>query len=523
MNSYNGLIGIAAMTINTLCSCGCTPQARIPFQDSLREANVTLAAMQNAQHESLILGNGDLYGIVWVKDGSLFMRITKNDIWDARVDTSKDGELPRVDIVTHKITGPVKAPPSYGHIYPQPRCAAGVRLGPAPETMTAHLDIGKGAVSVTSPDQAATTLRILHDRNVLLVKSPSAEALEEIKAKSLPDANTGTSDGVQWLLMKMPGDIDYSGMDYALAVAVKGDLKAISLVTSFDIDGGDVLKHAIALARKTIAEQEDSLISKHEQRWRDYWSRSGLQLEDKVIERWWYRILYYAHTVCRPGAAPVGILPPLATDKTPWHADYHHNYNTWQAFWPLPASNHCELADPWISYNNDMIPRFKYLARETYGIDGLHVPISSFLHEPDPANCKSRNRRQMSMNPWGLTVGLAGMTLQSMWQKYQCDRDVTYMKEKIYPFLKETATFYVSFMDKCGKDADGKVLLGPSFSPEHPPMGIFNCPFDIAYVHYTFDALIEAASVLKVDEDLAERCRAYKTLLGSRRVPDDCA
>jgi len=471
--------------------------------------------MQNGYRESFILGNGDLYGVVWEKDGDLFMRITKNDIWDARVDTSKDGELPRVDIVTHEITGHVHAPPSYSLTYPQPRCAAALRLGPVPKAMRAHLDIQKASVTVNSAGRANTTLRVLHDRNVLLVKSPNAVALEEIKAKTLPDATLGTSEGVSWLLMKMPGDIDYKGMDYALAVAAKGDLKAISLVTSFDIDGGNVLKHAIRLAKNTIAEQAETLISKHEQGWRSYWSRSGVQLEDKVLQRWWYRILYFAGTVCRPGAAPVGIMPPLATDKTPWHADYHHNYNTWQAFWPLPAANHPELADPWISYNNDMIPRFKNLAKETYGIDGLHVPISSFLHEPDPANCKSKNKRQMSMNPWGLTIGLQAMTLQSMWQKYLCDQDVEYMEKKIYPFLKETATFYVSFMAKCRTDDQGKLLLGPSFSPEHPPMGIFNCPFDIAYVHYTFDALIEAATELGVDEKLVERCRKSKTLLGA--------
>jgi len=503
------------MLASTLGCGAVSAQDGIPFEDSLQQANVTLSGMRNGQREGLILGNGDLYGLVWEKDGGLFMRITKNDVWDARVDTSKDGELPHVDIVTGKITGSVNAPPSYGLVYPQPRCAAALRLGPVPKDMSARLDIGKGTVTVNSAGRTPTTLRILHDRNVLLVKSPNAVALEEIKAKTLPAATLGRSGGVSWLLMKMPGDIDYKGMDYALAVASKGDLKVVSLVTSFDIDGGDVLKHAIALAKNTIAEKEETLISKHERGWRKYWSRSGVQLEDKVLERWWYRILYFAGTLCRPGAAPAGILPPLATDRTPWHADYHHNYNTWQAFWPLPATNHPELADPWISYNNDMIPRYKNLARATYGIDGLHVPISSFLHEPDPAECKSRNKRQMSMNPWGLTIGLAGMTLQSMWQKYLCDQDVKYMAKKIYPFLKETATFYVSFMDKCGKDDHGRIVLGPSFSPEHRPMGIVNCPFDIAYVHYTFDALIEAAAELGVDQDLAKRCCEYRELLGA--------
>jgi len=518
MKSQKLIIAFSAVLLNLLCSCSSSAQDSIPFEDSLKEANVTLATMQDGQRESLILGNGDLYGIVWEKDDSLFMRITKNDIWDARIDTSKDGELPRVDVINNKISGSKGAPPSYdGKLYPQPRCAAALHLGPvsASKPMSAYLDIARAFVSVNSGALQNTTIRILHDRNVLLINSPHAVALEAIKAETLPDATLGTSDGISWLLMKMPGDIDYKGMDYALAVATKGDLKAISLVTSFDIKAGEVLKHAIALAKKTIAEQEKTLISEHEQAWQKYWSRSGLQLEDKVLQRWWYRMLYFAHTVSKPGAAPVGLMPPLATDETPWHADYHFNYNSWQAFWPLPASNQSELTDSWISYVLSMIPRFKFLAKETYNCEGMFCPISSFLHEPEPAECKSKNKRQLSMNPWGLTIGETGMTVQNAWQKHLCDPDIVYLKTNIYPIIRESARFYVSFMSKCKKDDKGKILLGPSYSPEHGPMGIFNCPFDIAYVHYTFDALIQAATEMQVDKDLVVQCRKYKALLGN--------
>lgn len=356
-------------------------------------------------------------------------------------------------------------------------------------------------------------VRILKDRNVVLINSPHSVTLEAIKADTLPDAKLGKTDGISWLLMKMPGDVDYEGMDYALAVARKGKLNAVSLVTSFDIQSGDVLKHAIALAGKTINEQESRLIAKHETAWEEYWSRSGIELADKELQRWWYRMLYFAGTVSKPGTAPSGIMPPLATDATPWHADYHHNYNTWQMFWPLPALNQSELADPWISYVNDMIPRFKYLAEVTYDCEGVFFPISSFLHEPDPADCKSKNKRQMSMNPWGLTIGLVGMTAQSMWQKHLCDPDPEYLKAKIYPTIREGGRFYVSYLEKCKKDDKGKILLGPSYSPEHGPMGIYNCPFDIAYVHYTFDALAQAANELKVDRELVAQCRKFKALL----------
>lgn len=70
------------------------PSARdIPYRDALQQGNVTLAEMGDARRQGLVLGNGDLYGVVWDREGELFLRMTKNDVWDARVDTSKDGPM----------------------------------------------------------------------------------------------------------------------------------------------------------------------------------------------------------------------------------------------------------------------------------------------------------------------------------------------------------------------------------------------------------------------------------------------
>lgn len=384
-----------------LLACSVVIGGGVPFPEALDDANVSVSSMADGQSESLIVGNGDLYGIVWERDGVLTIRVTKNDIWDARVDTSKDGPLPKVDIATGKVTGSTGAPPSYGKPYPQPRCAAALRLGgtedkqgtswvcvrgagqhgfasgtgtpggvmnvagsegastgysatlvvpvetssvrlklkgtpnasyyvnlynkggkavlesgwkqsptemtevdlPFPASSVARvevytmssdgkraenrvealhlgevpikvsppvpaaqgsLDLRRGVVTVEQSGQADTTIRVLPDRNVVLIRGPGAVIPEPISATTLPDAKTGETFGVAWLHMEMPGDLDYAGMSYALAVAGRGDLKAVSLVTSFDIEGGSVLDLAISLARNTLGEKESALVAKHE-------------------------------------------------------------------------------------------------------------------------------------------------------------------------------------------------------------------------------------------------------------------
>jgi len=73
-------IAFLAVLLNFICSCSGKSENIIPFLVSLQEANVTLSKMKDGQSESLMLGNGDLYGIIWEKDGRPYMRITKNDI-----------------------------------------------------------------------------------------------------------------------------------------------------------------------------------------------------------------------------------------------------------------------------------------------------------------------------------------------------------------------------------------------------------------------------------------------------------
>ena len=315
----------------------------IPFPGALQDANVSLSSMRDGQTESLMLGNGDLYGIVWDNDGSLFMRVTKNDIWDARVDTSKDGPPPRVNVSTGEVIASRGAPPSYKHPYPHPRCAAAIRFGDRnsasgdravalpnalPQTK-GTLDILQALATIERNKPAE--IRILSDRNVVLIRSEEAVRLEAITSPLIPAAVTGVRGEVAWLHQKLPGDAggDWAGMEYALAVATRGNLKAVSLVSSYDLKTGDVLASAIKLAEKTIRCKESQLIKTHEAHWSRFWAQSGIQLADKDLQRWWYRMLYFAKTVCKPGAAPVALMPPLATDETPWHADYHHNYNAW--------------------------------------------------------------------------------------------------------------------------------------------------------------------------------------------------
>ena len=626
-----------------------TASAEIPYPAALDAAAVVEARIADINREALVLGNGDLIGLLWQRSGTLCIRLAKNDIWDARVDTSQDVPLMKVDVPNNKWSGG-GYPPSWKKPYPQPRCAAVVRIGattgeagdwqcirsggktnewlrrddvgvmaiggaagasagyrcnidPAPAgsftalklrlsgtrgaryyvnvlaatgkqpvasgwkdspdaeqevvfpipsgsqvtavelfVMTkdgarvenrirriafaggkeplviapgmsdrgikvARLDLRRAAATVDD-----TTVRALADRNVLLIESDEEVALEEIQTKGLPAAELGETGGVKWLHMKLPGDPDYPGMEYGLAVAANGTRQIVSLVTSFETKE-NVRDAAIRLARETAAADTAALVARHEEEWSRYWSASGVALDDADFQPWWYRMVYYLRCLAKPGAVPVGLFGGLASNSTRWHGDYHHNYNAWQPYWTPLILNHPDLTDPWVRYMNQMLPRLRWLAKTTYDCEGACVGISTFAFEPDPANCKSVNRRQIAIPPYGYTLGMAGMSAQVLWLTHLYRPDREYLGEMIYPVLREVALFYCSFAEKCPRDALGKAKFGPSYSPEHGRFGVENVPFDIAYARFTLSAAIAAARELGRDGETSVRFRKALDLL----------
>ena len=638
-------------------------EAGPPFPAALGQAAVEPSQIADIHRQGLVLGNGDVVGLLWERNGTLCMRVSKNDIWDARVDTSQDVPLMKVD-VPNNTWSDGGYPPSWKKPYPQPRCAAVVCIGapgkesgawrqiraggkvnewlrrddagvmaiagtagasagyhwplapdqvgsysalklqisgtsgakfyvnvmaterknvvasgwkdtpreeqevsfpippggevtgievyvmttdgarvenfirrielvsdraplsippgmPAAQIGSARLDLQRAVAALAGPDATQTSVRVLADRNVVLIDSQHDVSLEAIPSKELPAPELGEAGGTKWLHMKMPGDVDWPGMDYALAVTAKGTRRAVAVVTSLDTKE-DVREAAIRLAQETAGTDPATLIARHEQEWTRFWSASGVELDDPDFQLWWYRMVYYLRCFARPGAVPVGLFAGLAGDSTPWHGDYHHNYNAWQPYWTTFIINHPELAEPWIRYMNEMLPRMQWLAKTTYDCEGACIGISSFAFEPDPAKCQSVNRRQIAIPPFGYTLGMAGMSAQVLWHSHLYRPDRQYLEEKLYPVIREVALFYCSLAEKSPRDATGRAQFGPSYSPEHGGFGVANVPFDLAYARFIINAAICAAGELGRDEQLAERFRQALALLPPYpTVPDE--
>ncbi len=501
----------ATLLLASLLSLTVRAAAAIPFPDALAAADVTITNAVKIS-DGLVVGNGEMNAIVYAAGKDLMLRVSKNDVWDGRIDTSEDPALPVVDPATHKLFRERPGnPPSWNKPYPCGVPCADIKLGTLGNEAGWEMDLNlaKAVATVTSSAET-TTVRALAQANVFSITSRRKLELVGVPQKFLPAATTGSDDGIVWLCQSIPGNEDIHGMEVHLAAGTQGSRQAVAVVTSTDTP--EPRKRAVQLVQETLAQSDDEVVKRHEAVWAEFWSQSGVRLSDPQLQNWWYRMVYYFRCFAKKDATGVGLKTSF-DGLAGWHNSYKFNYNIQQTYLSAGPINHPELVEPIIDVLANYWPRARWFAKTCFvGCEGAFVHSDVFHpHEPDPALCKTKNQHQFAYIPWGYTLGMQGHIAFLLWEYQQYKPDAAYLRDKTYPMLRDIALFYCSFIEKCGKDEAAKYVIGPSYIPENHYFGQDNTAYDLPFIAYGLRAAREAAGILKTDEDLAR----------GAKLPDD--
>jgi alpha-L-fucosidase 2 len=507
------LLGVWPLAANVAANGQTTKPA--PYPDALADADVLIADIQPERtidnlRNGPVVGNGEMNAIVYVAGKDLMLRVSKNDAWDGRVDTSEDPALPRVDPATHKLFREKPGnPPSWNKPYPCAVPCADIKLqGLDGETgWQMNLSLAR-AVAAVSTSAGKTDVRALAQANVFYVRGRQKLELLGVSQKFLPAATQGTAEpGISWLCQRIPGDEDVKALDIYLAAAADGERQAVAVVTSAETS--EPLQRAVALVRATLARSDAEVVAAHDAVWADYWAESGVRLSERQFQNWWYRMVYYFRCFAKKGASGVGLKTSFDS-LAGWHNSYKFNYNIQQTYLSAGPINHPELVEPIIDVLANYWPRARWFAATCFsGCEGGFVHSDVYHpHEPDPAVCKSKNRHQSAYIPWGYSLGMQGHIAFLLWEYHQYKPDADYLRAKTYPMLRDIALFYCSFLEKCKKDERGKIVVGPSYFPENGYFGQDNGAYDLAYIPYALKAARDAAGVLKTDDALVRRINA---------------
>jgi hypothetical protein len=471
----------------------------IPYPKALNNAAVVQTSICNVDTNGMIIGNGDINALIYSGKDQLIMHLAKNDVWDARLVTEKDMPLLSVDVENHSWNGGGQ-PPSWGHPYPTQTPPAIIRILSTGVVTDSRIDLRVGMATVKT-NSGKYTFRALAQKNAYYIQTDRKVNLQGFPQSFLPAAEKSEANGLVIVKQHLPGDPDYAGMDVFSVLKSKGNQHAVAVVTTRE--ASDALAEAIKIVNSILDQQPKAVIQEHEKQWQQYWSKSGVSLDDSDLQNWWYRELYYFRSISKPGAYAIALQGGY-NKKANWHGTWTMNYNAEQTFWTAFSSNHVELAEPYIDLVNNFHPRAKWYAKTIFNCEGAATPHNFWPFESDPLKSVSVNNRQLAFMPWSYGIGTAGHVAHNLWLHYLYSGDINYLRQKIYPVIRDYAEFYASFIEKCKSD-NGKIVFGPSVDPEHTAFGWDNSPYDLAWSKHTLNAAIQGAKVLGIDQDLVKR------------------
>jgi len=275
-----------------------------------------------------------------------------------------------------------------------------------------------------------------------------------------------------------------------------GESAELCVAIATDRDGtGDTRDRAIRLATRDTS--YEAVFAAHCAEWLKYWQRSNIQLADSELESVWYRNHFgYA---CALGANVLGSAGNvLIQDSIPWNGDCHTNHNFQKWYCTAYATNHPEWMELYARFIRDKMHIFEYQAQLIFGLDGVFVDISYF-----PFMVKEHCN---VINHVGRALAVTGWMAAPLWHHYEYFRDVNWLRENTYPYLKRAATFYVNYMEKYSDETNE---IWPSIRLEEPAwtkdfIGCRNTLTDLCMFKKTFERAIAAAEILDVDADLRE-------------------
>ncbi|WP_248927548.1 glycosyl hydrolase family 95 catalytic domain-containing protein [Paenibacillus hamazuiensis] len=200
----------------------------------------------------------------------------------------------------------------------------------------------------------------------------------------------------------------------------------------------------------------------------------------------------------RPGSNPANLQGIWNESFTPpWESKYTININTEMNYWPAEVCNLSECHEPLFDLIDRMRPNGRKTAQTVYGCRGIVAH-----HNTDMWGATHIEGNFMPGSIWPL--GAAWLSLH-LWEHFRFGQDESFLRERAYPVMKEAAEF---FLDYLFEDQQGRLVTGPSVSPENKYIGpsgsvgslCIGPSMDTQIIYTLLRACIDASKLMQTDE-----------------------
>ena len=245
---------------------------------------------------------------------------------------------------------------------------------------------------------------------------------------------------------------------------------------------------------------------------KNYKPQEGQALEELFFQ--YGRYLLISSSRDCPEALPANLQGVWnAVDNPPWNSDYHLNINLQMNYWPAYVTNLLETAFPVINYIDDLRVYGRLAAARYAGIVSQEGEENGWLvhTQATPFGWTAPGWDYY----WGWSPAANAWMMQTVYEAYSFYRDQDYLREKIYPMLRETVRFWNDFLHE--DQQAQRWVSSPSYSPEHGPISIGNT-YDQSLIWQLFNDFIQAAQELGLDEALLTEVKEKFDLLNPLQI-----
>ena len=258
------------------------------------------------------------------------------------------------------------------------------------------------------------------------------------------------ADGHRTLLMLQVrgGKLETTGGDAESAILHFEDATVDLLLTIVTAREGAFLKRRASLLLEAAWQRNfERLRYDHQNLWHERWSRSVVQLPERILEALWCHATYTMASSSR-GAYPAPLMSAwnLRLDQ-PYGGDYHNNINSQMCYWPLLAANQCDLIEPFLRHFWSVIPEMEMETRRVWNLPGIKIPFASI----------GRGIDHWGVGYWRYELFVSAWLAQVGWWHYEFTGDRSILERFSWPIIRGVAEFYLAYLEP--DPATGKLSL----------------------------------------------------------------
>jgi alpha-L-fucosidase 2 len=277
----------------------------------------------------------------------------------------------------------------------------------------------------------------------------------------------------------------------------------VTVVTAI-VSGKDITDHvekSVAAVKDQTKISIEKLHEAHLNWWKNYWLKSYVRTYDPQLERYYFGALYEAACAYREGnICPALFGPWVTTDFPNWNGNYTLSYNHQASVVGFASSNRPELLFPYIQQRYDWEAEGKKRAQR-----GDINFITGNRWGDKFKNGSPGILDPITEGPWGSVAEdlYMGMISGSVWASlpicwyYNYTKDEKYLGTTAYPYLKQVANFWETYLVK----ENNKWVVKYAGDREWYSNEDINSAMDNAVVVSFFKNMINYSNQLGVDAD----------------------